>query len=290
MTPYKLAVLGLVLCGALVAGGNGGHAEYVGGTISQIPAGCDGTVQAVDDQYFVFYSHHASWRVPYDRINLIEYGQKVDRRYIAAVIISPLFLLAKKRQHFLTVGYSDEENRADAMRLAHMLCAVYRCPKPVIARVHGDAYAGGMGLVCAADIVVAVQTANFCLSEARLGLMPATIAPYVIRALGEQASRRYFVTAEAFDCATAQRLGVVSEAVSAEELDAAVQRMADALVANSPNAVRECKRLVQDVAGQTIDDALIEDTAILIARIRASEEGRDGVSSFLEKRTPRWRT
>ncbi|RAR65155.1 methylglutaconyl-CoA hydratase [Paraburkholderia unamae] len=186
-------------------------------------------------------------------------------------------------------GYSDEENRADALRLAHMLSAVYRCAKPVVARVHGDAYAGGMGLVCAADIVVAVETANFCLSEARLGLMPATIAPYVIRALGEQASRRYFVTAEAFDCATALRLGLVSEAVSADALDVTVQRIAATLCANSPNAVRECKQLVQDVAGETIDDALIEDTAVRIARIRASEEGRDGVSSFLEKRTPRWR-
>jgi methylglutaconyl-CoA hydratase len=186
-------------------------------------------------------------------------------------------------------GYSDEENRADAMRLAQMLSAIYRCPKPVVVRVHGDAYAGGMGLVCAADIVVAAQTANFCLSEARLGLMPATIAPYVIRALGEQASRRYFVTAEAFDCATAQRLGLVSEAVAAEGLDAAVQRIVETLVANSPNAVRECKQLVQDIAGQTIDEALIADTANRIARIRASEEGRDGVSSFLEKRAPRWR-
>jgi methylglutaconyl-CoA hydratase len=186
-------------------------------------------------------------------------------------------------------GYSDDENRADAMRLARMLSAVYRCAKPVIARVHGDAYAGGMGLVCAADIVVAVDSAHFCLSEARLGLLPATIAPYVIRALGEQASRRYFVTAEVFDCASAERLGLVGERVSADQLDATVQRIADALCANSPNAVRECKRLVQDVAGETIDEALIEDTAARIARIRASDEGREGVSSFLEKRTPSWR-
>ncbi|MBN3856525.1 enoyl-CoA hydratase/isomerase family protein [Paraburkholderia sp. Ac-20340] len=186
-------------------------------------------------------------------------------------------------------GYSNEENHADALRLAQMLSAIYRCPKPVIARVHGDAYAGGMGLVCAADIVVAADTVNFCLSEARLGLMPATIAPYVIRALGEQAARRYFVTAEAFDCATALRLGLVSEAVSASELDATVQRIADTLCANSPNAVRECKQLVQDIAGTAIDDALIDDTAQRIARIRASDEGRDGVSSFLEKRTPGWR-
>lgn len=187
-------------------------------------------------------------------------------------------------------GYSDAENRADAMGLAQMLAAVYRCPKPVIARVQGDAYAGGMGLVCTADIVVAADTVNFCLSEARLGLMPATIAPYVIRALGEQASRRYFVTAEAFDCATALRLGLVSEAVSAADLDATVQRIAQTLCANSPNAVRECKQLVQDVASEPIDDALIADTAERIARIRASDEGRDGVSSFLERRTPRWRT
>ncbi|WP_321815111.1 MULTISPECIES: enoyl-CoA hydratase/isomerase family protein [unclassified Paraburkholderia] len=186
-------------------------------------------------------------------------------------------------------GYSNEENHADALRLAQMLSAIYRCPKPVIARVHGDAYAGGMGLVCAADIVVAADTVKFCLSEARLGLMPATIAPYVIRALGEQAARRYFVTAEAFDCATALRLGLVSEAVNASELDATVQRIADTLCANSPNAVRECKQLVQDIAGAAIDDALIDDTAQRIARIRASDEGRDGVSSFLEKRTPGWR-
>ena len=186
-------------------------------------------------------------------------------------------------------GYSDDENHADAMRLARMLSAVYRAPQPVIARVHGDAYAGGVGLVCAADVVVASDDAHFCLSEARLGLMPATIAPYVIRALGEQASRRYFTTAEVFDCEKAERLGLVGERVSADRLDAAVEHIADALCSNSPNAVRECKRLVQDVAGAPIDDALIEDTATRIARIRASAEGREGVASFLKKRTPSWR-
>lgn len=186
-------------------------------------------------------------------------------------------------------GFSDEENRADALRLAHMLAAIYRCRKPVIARVNGDAYAGGMGLIAACDIVVAVETARFCLSEARLGLIPATIAPYVIRALGEQASRRYFTTAEAFDCATALRLGFVSEAVPEDRLDATVRQIADSLATNSPSAVRECKRLVQDMAGRMIDETLIEDTAARIARIRASEEGREGVASFLEKRTPAWR-
>ena len=115
MTSKRLVVLSLVVSSLLCGRGAGGHAEYVGGTISQIPDGCSGTVTAVDEQYFVFYSKKASWRVPYDKINLLEYGQKVDRRYIAAVLLSPLFLLAKKRSHFLTVGYSDEENRQQAM-------------------------------------------------------------------------------------------------------------------------------------------------------------------------------
>jgi methylglutaconyl-CoA hydratase len=186
-------------------------------------------------------------------------------------------------------GYSDAENHADALRLAAMLSAIYRCSKPVIARVNGDAYAGGMGLICACDIVVAVDTARFCLSEARLGLIPATIAPYVIRALGEQASRRYFTTAELFDCATALRLGLVSESVSEDRLDATVQQLTDTLCANGPHAVRACKQLVQDIAGCELDAALIEETAARIARVRASTEGREGVASFLEKRAPAWR-
>src|ERR1700758_2778873 len=111
----KVGVSLLFACCSLLAGGNGSRAEYAGGTISQIPRGCSGSIQAGDEQYLVFYSHKASWRIPYDRINLIEYGQKVDRRYVAAVLVSPLFLLAKKRQHFLTVGYSDEETRQQAM-------------------------------------------------------------------------------------------------------------------------------------------------------------------------------
>lgn len=185
--------------------------------------------------------------------------------------------------------FSDEENRIDARRLADMLSAIYRAAKPVIARVSGDAYAGGVGLVAASDIVVAVDSARFCLSEARLGLIAATIAPYVVRALGERASRRYFTTAEPFDCATAQRLGLVHEIVAPDALDDTVQKITAALCANGPHAVRESKRLVQDVAGEVLDEALIDDTARRIARIRASEEGREGVASFLEKRAPNWR-
>jgi len=187
-------------------------------------------------------------------------------------------------------SYSDDENRADALRLADMLTAIYRCSKPVIARVNGDAYAGGMGLISVCDIVVAVESARFCLSEARLGLIPATIAPYVIRALGERAARRYFVTAEQFDCATALRLGLVSEAVAEDKLDDTVLQLAAILCSNGPQAVRACKRLVQDVAGREIDTELIEDTAERIAQARASAEGREGVASFLDKRAPTWRS
>jgi len=185
-------------------------------------------------------------------------------------------------------GYSHDENEADAMRLADMLRTIYLCPKPVVARVQGDCYAGGMGLVAACDIVVASETAGFCLSEVKLGLIPATISPYVIKAMGEQAARRYFLTAERFDAAEAQRIGVAHTVVAPEALDATVAGIVKALVNNSPHAVRQAKTLVREIVGQPVDDALLRDTAGRIAAIRASTEGREGVASFLEKRKPTW--
>jgi methylglutaconyl-CoA hydratase len=185
-------------------------------------------------------------------------------------------------------GYSHDENEADAMRLADMLRTIYLCPKPVVARVQGDCYAGGMGLVAACDIVVASETAGFCLSEVKLGLIPATISPYVIKAMGEQAARRYFLTAERFDAAEAQRIGVAHAVVAPEALDATVAGIVKALVNNSPHAVRQAKTLVREIVGQPVDDALLLDTAGRIAAIRASTEGREGVASFLEKRKPTW--
>ncbi|WP_346014436.1 enoyl-CoA hydratase/isomerase family protein [Rubrivivax gelatinosus] len=186
-------------------------------------------------------------------------------------------------------GYSWDENRADAERLAEMLWTVWRCPVPVVARLHGDCYAGGVGLAAACDIVVAADGMHFCLSEARLGLLPATIGPYVVRALGEQASRRYFVSAERFSAAEARALGFVHECVAPEALDARVAEFTAALAANGPQAVRACKRLVQDLAGREIDAALRADTARRIADTRASAEGREGVAAFLGKREPGWR-
>ena len=185
--------------------------------------------------------------------------------------------------------YTWEQNRADAQDLADMLYAIWSCPVPVVGRVHGDCYAGGVGLAAVCDILVAAEGVNFCLSEAKLGLLPATSGPYVVKALGEQASRRYFTTAERFDAARAHALGFVHEVVPAEALDAKVDELVAALVANGPAAVRACKKLVQDVADRAIDGTLRADTARRIADIRASAEGKEGVQAFLNKRDPAWR-
>jgi len=185
--------------------------------------------------------------------------------------------------------YSWAQNRADAQALADMLFTVYRCPLPVVGRIQGDCYAGGLGLAAVCDVLVAARGVQFCLSEARLGLLPATIGPYVVKALGEQASRRYFATAERFDAERAHALGFVHECVPAEALDATVDGIVAALVANGPAAVKACKALVQDVAGQPIRPELRAETARRIADIRASDEGREGVQAFLGKREPAWR-
>ena len=185
--------------------------------------------------------------------------------------------------------YDWEDNRADAARLAEMLWAVDDCPLPVVGRVHGDCYAGGMGLAAACDVLVAAEGVHFCLSEARLGLLPATISPYVLRAMGEQAARRYFLTAERFSAAQARAMGFVHELVAPEALDAKVDEIVGLLVANGPAAVQACKRLVRDVAGRPITPELRAETAHRIADVRASAEGREGVQAFLDKREPGWR-
>lgn len=218
-----------------------------------------------------------------------EAGQDADVRAIVLAANGPAFCAGADLNWMKKMaGYSQLENEADAMRLADMLRTIYFSPKPVVAKVQGDCYAGGMGLVAACDIVVASDAANFCLSEVKLGLIPATISPYVIKAMGDQASRRYFLTAERFDAREAHRLGLAHEVVPAEQLDAKVAEIVKALVNNSPNAVREAKKLVRDVAGLPVDDVLLADTAGRIANIRASNEGREGVASFLEKRKPSW--
>ena len=186
--------------------------------------------------------------------------------------------------------YSYEENLADADKLAQMLKTIYECPKPTIAAIQGDVYAGGMGLVAVCDVAIAVKIANFCLSEVRLGLAPATISPYVIRAMGARAAQRYFLSAEVFDAKKAHQLGFIHERVSEEWLDDEVATLCAKMVKNSPDAVKTCKQLLHDVAGAPITDELIADTVKGIADIRSSTQGREGVQAFLQKRKPDWLT
>ena len=186
--------------------------------------------------------------------------------------------------------YTREQNIADAATLADMLRTIAECPKPTVARVQGDVYAGGMGLVAACDVAVSVDAAWYCLSEVKIGLIPATISPYVIRAMGARAAQRYFLTAERFTAADALRIGFVHEVVAADALDSKVDDIVRALAGASPAAVGACKQLLRDVAGREIDAALIARTVEGIADIRASEQGREGVQSFLQKRKPSWLT
>jgi len=186
-------------------------------------------------------------------------------------------------------GYSDDENLRDARSLAEMLATLDSMDKPTIARVHGPAFAGGTGLVAACDIAVGTPEAKFCFSEAKLGLSPATISPYVMRAIGARAASRYFLTAEVFDGAEALRIGLLSALVPAAELDAAVDGLVQHLLAGGSEAHARIKDLIRQVAGRPIDSALKSDTARRIAEIRASPEGKEGIAAFLEKRKPSWK-
>ena len=183
-------------------------------------------------------------------------------------------------------GYGQQENLADAQALAVMLATLDRMPKPTIARVHGPVFAGGTGLVAACDIAVGTPEAKFCISEAKLGLSPATISPHVLRAIGEREARRYFLTAEVFDAAEAHRIGMLS--ILTQNLDATIEDLLRHLLAGGPQAHREIKALIRSVCGRPIDDALVADTAKRIAEIRVSPEGREGIASFLEKRKASW--
>jgi len=185
-------------------------------------------------------------------------------------------------------GYTHEQNLEDAAGLPRMLRTLERSRLPVIARIHGDVYAGGMGLVAVCDVAIAADTANFCLSEVKIGLIPATISPYVIRAMGARAAQRYFLTAERFGAAEAHRIGFVHEVVAPDALDTKVDEVLRSIAAAGPVAVQESKRLWRDMAGQPITEALSQDTVERIARMRASDEGREGLRAFLEKRKPSW--
>ena len=186
-------------------------------------------------------------------------------------------------------GFSKEENQRDAMGLGALMRTLAHLRKPTIARVHGAAYGGGVGLVACCDIAVASQAATFSLSEVKLGLIPAVISPYVVSAIGERAARRYFLTGERFDAAEAWRLGLVHELGNDDAgMDEKLGQIVDTLLACGPVAQREAKDLVRAVAGRPVTSELIQDTAERIARIRSSPEGREGVGAFLEKHRAAW--
>jgi methylglutaconyl-CoA hydratase len=186
-------------------------------------------------------------------------------------------------------GYGYDENLRDAQALADLMKTLDRMRKPTIARVHGPAYAGGVGLVAACDIAIGVPEATFCLSEAKLGLSPATISPYVVRAMGERMARRYFLTAEVFDASEALRIGLLTAVSPSEKLDGEIEEILRHLMQSGPQALVKIKDLIRTVTAGPVDDAMIADTAKRIAEIRVSPEGREGVASFLEKRKPSWR-
>lgn len=187
------------------------------------------------------------------------------------------------------VDYSQRENVQDATAMAEMLAAIRTCPKPVIARVHGAAIGGGVGLAAACDIAVAVRGAVFCLSEVKLGIIPAVISPYVMEKMGPGPMRRYALTAEKFDAAEAMRLGLVSHVVEDEpELDAWIAKITETLMENGPEALAECKRVLADVQEKEHWSMKQRLTVERIAERRVSKEGQEGLKAFLEKRKPGW--
>ncbi|WP_289079012.1 enoyl-CoA hydratase/isomerase family protein [uncultured Thalassospira sp.] len=185
-------------------------------------------------------------------------------------------------------GYSHGENLTDSRALAKLMKVLNFASKPTIALVNGAAFGGGVGLAACCDIVIASDRASFCLSEVKLGLIPAVISPYVVEAIGVNQARRYFLSAERFNAETAKQIGLVHEIVAGDELAARGNEMANILLTNGPAAMHAAKDLIYAVANKPISDAVIDDTAHRIADQRASDEGREGVGAFLEKRPANW--
>lgn len=209
-----------------------------------------------------------------------------------------IILLAANGRHFSAgadlawmkrMGELDQaQNRADALRLAELMHTIDRVSKPVVCRVQGAAFGGALGLICASDIAIASDDARFCLSEVRLGILPAVISPYVVRAMGARQAQRYFMSAEVMSAAVAEKLGIVHEQVPADRLDERIDAIMTALRQGAPQAQLRSRDLIEQVANTAIDDQVIDYTADLIAELRTAPEGREGLSAFLEKRPPHW--
>jgi methylglutaconyl-CoA hydratase len=216
-------------------------------------------------------------------------GRADDVRVVVLEAEGPSFSAGADLNWMRAMAAADEAaNRDDALALARLMRTLDELPKPTIARVHGAAFGGGVGLIAACDIAIGVPEAKFGLTESRLGLLPAVISPYVIAAIGARQARRWFATAETFDAATALRIGLLHQVVPMEELDDAVQRQVELLLKAGPIAASRAKTLVRDVAAATDRDALDAANAALIARLRVSPEGQEGIGAFLDKRSPIW--
>jgi len=184
--------------------------------------------------------------------------------------------------------YSREENYQDSVRLSRLMATLYEMKCPTIAAVQGAAFGGGVGLIACCDIAIATTNAKFSLSEVKLGLVPAVISPYVVKAIGERAAKRYFVTGEIFHVQKAEQLGLISETVNSSELNAAVKSIAESIIKNGPEAVLSAKKIINDVAQKPINEQLCDMTAERIADIRVSTQGKEGIAAFLEKRKAKW--
>ncbi|MGN6699254.1 MAG: enoyl-CoA hydratase-related protein [Thermomicrobiales bacterium] len=186
-----------------------------------------------------------------------------------------------------SLDLTEEQNRADAARLAAMFAAIDACPRPTVARVNGAAFGGGLGLIAACDIAIASESAIFAFSEAKLGIAPAVIAPYVVRRIGEGYARALFLTAARFSAARAREIGLVHEVVTPDELDDAVSAQTTQLLTSGPHAITAAKTLLRTLRGLDAP-AATQETAATIARLRISPEGQEGLRAFLEKRKPAW--
>ncbi|UWN52136.1 2,3-dehydroadipyl-CoA hydratase [Alcanivorax sp. ALC70] len=217
-------------------------------------------------------------------------GADADTRVIVLDAAGKHFSAGADLNWMRAMGELDaDQNRADARRLAALMSTIDGAAKPVIARVQGAAFGGALGLICAADIALAADDARFCLSEVKLGILPAVIAPYVVRAMGARQARRYFMTAEVIDAPRAGQLGLVHEVVPGVDLDTTVERLVAALLAGAPGAQRRARELVHRADDSAVEQAVVDYTADLIAELRTGAEGQEGLSAFLEKRPAAWR-
>ena len=220
-------------------------------------------------------------------IKNIEYAGTLDVRALVLKTQGKHFSAGADLAWMKSMAANDyDENVADSMELAKLMQVLAECPHPTLCLVQGAAFGGALGLIACCDIAIAQPSAKFCLSEVKLGLIPAVISPYVIKAIGERQARRYFLTAEVFDGEKAQALGLVHELN--DDLEQAEADFIATILNNGPAAVKSAKALISEVAGNNIDGPLIAHTAERIAQIRVSEEGQEGLSAFFDKRAPAW--